>query len=155
VWVLPAGGDPESFLITPFEERAPFFSPDGRWLAYVSDRSGQNEVYMQAYPGPGSELIISTAGGTEPVWSPDSSELYYRTEDQLMVVDLADPASPGTPRPLWPDPYLRDPGDIAAPNYDIAADGQRFLMLRDEGAADYEIILVQNFFEVLKERVPN
>ena len=155
VWVLPAGGDPESFLITPFEERAPFFSPDGRWLAYVSDRSGQNEVYMQAYPGPGSELIISTAGGTEPVWSPDSSELFYRTEDQLMVVGLADPASPGTPRPLWPDPYLRDPGNQAAPNYDIAADGQRFLMLRDEGAADSEIILVQNWFEELRQRLGN
>ena len=70
-------------------------------------------------------------------------------------MDLADPSSPGTPRPLWPDPYLRDPNNNAAPNYDIAADGQRFLMLREEGAADSALILVQNFFEVLKERVPN
>ena len=72
-----------------------------------------------------------------------------------MVVDVADPARPGTPRMLWTDRYMRDPNNNAAPNYDIAVDGQRFVMLRPEEAADSELILVQNFFEELRERVPN
>ena len=86
--VLPLDGDrtPVSFLVTPFQERAGVFSPNGRWLAYVSDESGQDEVYVRPYPGPGQEHTISTAGGEEPVWSPDGRELFFRSEDQLLVV---------------------------------------------------------------------
>jgi len=146
LWVLPAEGDPEPFLVTQFGERAPTFSPDGRWLAYVSDKSGRYEVYLQQYPGPGSELIISSAGGAEPVWSPDGSELFYRSADQLMVVDLADPARPGTPRTLLVDRYLRDPDNNAAPNYDIDADGQRFVMVRGSAGQD-RVVVVLNWLE--------
>ena len=161
LWVLPVGGDPEPFLITPFQERAPAFSPDGRWLAYVSNESGQDEIYVQPYPGPGPEFTVSTAGGREPVWSPDGSELFYRTEDQLMVVAVepGDTFRGDTPRPLFADPYQRDNSAAnGAPNYDIMPDGQRFVMVSanvqgtGEGLA---LILVTNWFEELRQRVPN
>ena len=72
LWVLPMDDErtPVPFLVTPFSERAGTFSPDGHWLAYVSDESGRDEVYVRPYPGPGREHTISTEGGTEPVWSP-------------------------------------------------------------------------------------
>ena len=79
IWVLRLG-DPSAgsgqvrkaqpFLRTPFNESVPRFSPDGRWLAYVSDESGRWEIYVQPYPGPGGKWQISTEGGTEPVWNP-------------------------------------------------------------------------------------
>ena len=64
--------------MTPFDESSPAFSPDGRWLAYVSDESGRGEVYVQPFPGPGGKWPISTDGGTEPAWSADGRELYFR-----------------------------------------------------------------------------
>src|SRR6202030_1842180 len=74
----------QSFLRTPFNETAPRFSPDGRWLAYSSDESGRREIYVQPYPGPGGKRQISTEGGTEPVWNPDGRELFYRCANKMM-----------------------------------------------------------------------
>ena len=158
LWVLPVGGDPKPFLVTPFGEKAPVFSPDGRWLAYVSDESGQDEVYVLPYPGPGPEFTVSTAGGREPVWSPNGSELFYRTEDQLMVVEveLGETFRGGTPRPLFADVYMRGAAVTAAPNYDITPDGQRFVMVRIGGTEEaYTAAVVLNFNEELKQVVPN
>ena len=78
IWTLPIGGTPEPFLATTSNESAPRLSPDGRWMAYVSDRGGTRRVYVQAYPAGGSVIAVSTAGGTEPVWSRDGRELFYR-----------------------------------------------------------------------------
>ena len=72
----------QPFLRTPFNESAPRFSPDGHWLAYVSDESGRYEIYVQPYPGPGGKWQISTEGGTEPVWNPNGRELFYRSGEQ-------------------------------------------------------------------------
>ena len=161
LWMLPVGGNPEPFLITPFQERAAAFSPDGRWLAYVSNESGRDEIYVQPYPGPGPEFTVPTAGGREPVWSPDGSELFYRTEDQLMVVAVepGDTFRADTPRPLFADPYVRDLTAVGAPNYDIMPDGQLFVMVSanaesgtDEGLA---VILVTNWYEELRQRMGN
>ena len=79
----------QPFLRTPFNESAPRFSPDGRWLAYISDESGRYEIYVQPYPGPGGKWQISTEGGTEPVWNPNGRELFYRSGDKMMAVDIA------------------------------------------------------------------
>ena len=86
IWLLPLEGEqaPEPFAVTPFNERSPSFSPDGRFLAYVSDESGQDEVYVQRVSGPGGKVPVSTAGGREPVWSRDGKELFYWSEHRLM-----------------------------------------------------------------------
>ena len=76
IWVVPPGEDPSPFLMTPFDERSPRFSPDGKWLAY-SNESGRDEVYVQPFPGPGRKWLISTDGGINPVWSRDGRELFY------------------------------------------------------------------------------
>src|SRR5262249_54226327 len=76
IWILPMDGDrkPKPFLQTPFSLSYPEFSPDGHWLAYVSAESGGNEVYVQAYPGPGEKIRISTEGGRSPVWGRNGRE---------------------------------------------------------------------------------
>ena len=151
---------PSSVTVPPFQERAPAFSPGGRWLAYVSNKSGEDEIYVQPYPGPGPEFTVSTAGGREPVWSRDGSELFYRMEDQLMVVtvDLGDTFRAGTPRPLFADTFERDnsAGGIGGvPNYDIDPDGQRFVMVRVDPAGQDHVVVVLNWFGEVGEQREN
>src|ERR1700680_3416186 len=95
IWVLRMG-DPSAgsgqvrkaqpFLRTSFNEGDARFSPDGRWLTYISDESGRNEIYVQPYPGPGGKWQISTEGGTEPVWA-RNGEIFYRNGNKMMAVD--------------------------------------------------------------------
>jgi eukaryotic-like serine/threonine-protein kinase len=158
IWVLRLSDrKAEPFLQTPSFEGAPSFSPDGRWLAYVSEESGRLEVYAKAYPGPGGKYQISTEGGTEPVWNPKGKELFYRSGDKMMTVDVTTQPnfSAGKPRMLFQGPYLPTLGSF--PFYDVSSDGQRFLMLKSveqEGAASTQINVVLNWFEELKQKVP-
>jgi Tol biopolymer transport system component len=87
IWVLPLEGDrkPLPFVKTPFNEYGPEFSPDGRFLAYVSNESGRFEVYVRPFPGPGPRRQVSAGGGTSPVWSKSSGELFYRSGDAMMA----------------------------------------------------------------------
>jgi serine/threonine protein kinase/Tol biopolymer transport system component len=147
----------QPFLRTRFNEMAPRFSPDGRWLAYVSDESGRNEIYVQPYPGPGGKWQISTEGGGEPVWNANGRELFYRSGERMMAVDIATQQgfSAGTPRMLFEGRY--EPAPIPVANYDVSADGQRFLMLKQSEqaqSAPTQINVVLNWFEELKRRVP-
>jgi Tol biopolymer transport system component len=158
IWVLRMSDrKAQPFLRTPFNESVPRFSPDGRWLAYVSDESGRYEIYVQSYPGPGGKFQISTDGGTEPVWNPNGRELFYRTGDKMMAVDIAtNPGfTAGKPRMLFEGPYAPTPATF--PNYDVSPDGQRFLMLKpveQTEAAPTRINVVLNWFEELKQKVP-
>jgi Tol biopolymer transport system component len=166
IWVLRMG-DPSAgsgrvrkaqpFLRTRFDESVPRFSPDGRWLAYISNESGHFEIYVQPYPGPGGKWQISTEGGTEPVWNPNGRELFYRSGDKMMAVEIAtQPAfAAGKPRMLFEGQY--EPTPATTPNYDVSPDGQRFLMLKPSesaGTAPTQINVVLNWFEELKRRVP-
>jgi serine/threonine-protein kinase len=166
IWVLRMG-DPsqgsgqvrkaQPFLRTPFNEAAPRFSPDGRWLVYASDESGRFEIYVQPYPGPGGKWQISTDGGTEPMWNPNGRELFYRTGDKMVAVDIATESSfsAGKPRMLFELQYVPTPATL--PNYDVSPDGQRFLMLKpveQAQAAPTQINVVLNWFEELKQKVP-
>ncbi len=131
IWVLRLGDRrAQPFLRTPSTESAPRFSPDGRWLAYISDESGRYEVYVQPYPGPGGKWLISTEGGNEPVWNPNGRELFYRSGDRMMAVEITKQPgfSAGKPKVLFEGKYLPTP--ITFPNYDVSLDGQRFLMLK-------------------------
>jgi serine/threonine-protein kinase len=142
------------FLKTPSNEAGPGFSPDGHWLAYVSDESGRFEVYVQPYPGPGGKWQISTEGGTEPVWNPAGRELFYRSGNRMMAVPvtLQPSFSAGKPVTMFEGPWLPSPSNVV--DYDVSRDGQRFLMLKpadqDEGAR--QIVVVQNWLEELKRR---
>ncbi len=158
IWILRMSDrKAQPFLKTRFDESVPRFSPDGRWLAYTSNESGRYEIYVQPYPGPGGKWQISTEGGMEPAWNPNGRELFYRSGDKMMAVDIATQPSfaAGKPRMLFLGPYERSPA--TSPNYDVSPDGQRFLMLKpvDTGeSAPTQINVVLNWFEELKRRVP-
>ena len=89
VWVLPVDGEPSPFLDSPSAESQPAFSPDGLLMAYVSNESGRDEVYLQAFPDGGAKRTVSTDGGRAPGWSPDGDRLFYFSGDQLMAVDVS------------------------------------------------------------------
>ncbi len=131
LWTLPLepGGSPSRLLATSADEHSPDFSPDGAWLAYVSDESGRPEVYVQSFPGPGEKRTISTDGGVEPRFSRDGRELFYLEGNRLMVVPVSLGRSLRADKPR----LLVERSDIAPsrfPRYDVAPDGQRFVMVR-------------------------
>ena len=156
---------PEPFVETPFMERGAIFSPNGRWIAYVSDKSGQNDVYARPFPGPGLEVTISVGGGEEPVWAPSGSELYYRHDDELLVVSIDETGSSlavDTPRHVLDDTFMRDTGGAAGgvANYDIAPSGEQFVMVENASSAGGRVFapqlyVITNWFEELLERVGN
>jgi dipeptidyl aminopeptidase/acylaminoacyl peptidase len=132
LWVLPLGGEglsaegrkPFVFAQTPFNERDARFSPDGRWIAYNSEESGQYEVYVQPFPGPGRRVQVSIGGGRFPEWRRDGRELFYLAPDsRVTAVPMtltSSAAMAGTPVPLFAAP----PGTP----FVVTADGQRFLV---------------------------
>jgi eukaryotic-like serine/threonine-protein kinase len=159
LWVLRLSDrKAQPFLRTSFNEAAASFSPDGRWLAYISDESGRYEVYVQPYPGPGGKYQISSDGGTEPVWNPNGKELFYRSGDKMMSAEIAMQSgfSVSKARMLFQGPYVRATG--VSPFYDISHDGQRLLMIKpgDQTSSTSlnQIVIVQNWFEELKRKVP-
>jgi serine/threonine protein kinase/Tol biopolymer transport system component len=140
------------YLVTPNNERAPRISPDGRWLAYISNETGLDEVYVESLPERGRKWTISTDGGTEPVWSGDGRELFYRQGDLMMVVDvvLGTEFSAGKPRLLFEGRF--DVGVIGNPDYDVTADGKRFLMLkRSEATAPVKLHVILNWAQALAD----
>jgi Tol biopolymer transport system component len=158
IWVLPVAEPAKQrpFLQTRFREGAPQFSPDGRWIAYVSDESGRTEIYVRPFPGPGEKWTVSSDGGNEPVWARKSKELFYRSGDAMMVVDVAtNPSfSVGKPRQLFQKPYERSGAYWA--NYDVTADGQQLLMVKgaEQIRLPSQMNIVLNWFEDLKQRAP-
>ena len=139
IYVIEPQGDEESRLIldSPADEYQPNFSPDGRWLAYVSDESGVDEVYVQPFPGPGKKLQISTSGGVSPVWSRDGTELFYRSRAlQVMAVGIhvGDRLVASRARALFDDSYIRS----FTGGMDVAPDG-RFLMVRPQSQERTEL----------------
>jgi eukaryotic-like serine/threonine-protein kinase len=130
-------------LATRANETEPALSPDGRWLAYVSDETGRAEVYVQPYPKLDGRWPISTTGGREPVWSRDGRRLYYRAGGKLMAVEVtATPAfSVSAPAPLFDDPFLSTMGE-AHTCYDATPDG-RLLMVARAGGGDGQPVHVK------------
>ena len=125
-------------------------SPNGRWLAYVSDETGRFEVYVTSFPAAVGKYQVSTEGGTEVAWAPSGRELFWRNEEKFMVagVDAGTRFAATKPRLLFSG-YVR--GYPGLPQYDVATDGQRFLMLRPSEAesAPAQLNIVLNWFEEL------
>src|SRR6266852_5952284 len=148
-------GDHESHPFADIKATAgsPKFSPDGHWLAYCSNESKRPQVYVQAFPGPGPKIQVSSDGGTDPVWKRTGGELYFRNGDKMMAVAVstAPTFAAGHPRTLWEGHYSHGmstscgPPGATSSNYDVAADGQRFLMIKDEApdtAVSKQIVVV-------------
>ena len=156
----------EPLLESETTEVAPAVSPDGQWIAYLSTDTGRREVYVQRFPDLGERQQISTEGGGDPLWSPDGQALFFLgggdvppDEMAVVTIDPGPPLSVGNPEVLFDHaPYRRDPGDGRM--YDIAPDGQRFLMVSTQDASEAgavvspQINVVLNWFEELTERVP-
>ena len=161
IGLLSLEGEPSSRLVmdTRFDERSPSISPDGRWLAYDCDESGRKEIYVQSLPDMSGKWQVTTEGGSEPLWSPDGRELFYRVENRMMAVTIeTDPIFvSGNPILLFEGQYYEEP--TGSRSYDVSPDGQRFLMIKEGDSADdqrnrTELIGVENWFEELKRLAP-
>jgi len=148
---VPADGKLQPFFDSQFAKASPQFSPDGRWVAYQSNETGRNEVYVVSYPGPGKKEPVSSQGGTEPRWARTGRELFYRNGDKMMAVDIQ--TSPafrvGAPKLLFELHY--------GAGYDVAPDDKRFLMLKPAAGQNVgagQLHIVVNWFEELRRRVP-
>jgi serine/threonine-protein kinase len=136
------------------------FSPDGRWLAYASNESGDFEVYVRPFPGPGGKWQISTGGGRYPKWSRTTKELFYRTFDSKIMVApytvTGDSFTAGKAQ-LWSTGQFTE--RLGSVNFDIHPDGKRFVVLKTppskEGSATSRFTFVFNFFDELRRKVPS
>jgi eukaryotic-like serine/threonine-protein kinase len=166
LWVLPVGPDapadrkPVPFLTTEFNEIQGQLSPDSRWMAYVSDESGQSEVYVRPFPAADGKWRISTAGGEQPRWRGDGKELFFVAADGTMTAvavgtsgESTHTLEAATQVPLF-DAHLVPAGGGLTFQYDVSADGQRFLINKAGEAAQTLLNVIVNWTEELKARAP-
>lgn len=128
------------FLKSQYNKGCPEFSPDGRWLAFVSNETGQHEVYVQPFPGPGAKVAVSLEGGVEPLWTRNQKQLFYRRDNQAWVVDVRSGPnlSAGMPRLLFEKPGY--PSFMPSRSWDVSLDGRRFLMVKREDTSPESVI---------------
>jgi serine/threonine-protein kinase len=159
LWLLDLDGEKRArpWLVTPFDERQPEFSPDGRFILFFSNESGQYEVYLAPIANAGAKTRLSTGGGKDACWSPDGRRIFYRNGTSLMAVDLSPgPAPvPGAPRVVLTDTNMLE-GWNGFRNYDVSPDGKRFVLIEGggPGSAPTQLNVVLNWFDELKRRVP-
>jgi eukaryotic-like serine/threonine-protein kinase len=136
-------------------------SPNGRWLAYQSNESNQDEIHVRPFPSGDGRWPISNGGGTQPLWARNGRELFYRHGNTLLSVPVETTAtfSAGTPTTVFEGSYFSPPVGLAGRTYDVSPDGQRFLMIKDAPAGDPNVApasidVVLNWFEELKRLLP-
>jgi serine/threonine-protein kinase len=167
IWTVPIdqdggqlkAGKAEPFRKSQFQDQLPAFSSDGRWLAYASNSSGKPEVYVRAFPDNGSQWQISNNGGLDPRWSPNGRDLLYRSGEQIMAAGYTvkgDVFVPEQPR-LW----IAKVGatQLFGTQWDVDSSGNRVAVITPEDApgtpkADHTFVLLENFFDELRRRVP-
>jgi serine/threonine-protein kinase len=162
LWILPLEGlesdhlkpgKPEPLLVTPADEYGPMISPDGRWLAYTSTESGHYEVYVRRFPGFEGKWQISTGGGQFPVWSKKTPELFYRSDEGMMVAGYTVSGGAfvaGKPR------FWGEKKDLSV-WFDLAPDGKRFAVVHEaatEQKGPTHVTFLLNFFDELRRRSP-
>jgi Tol biopolymer transport system component len=165
IWTAPIEGDrdhprlgtAELFLRSPHLMYGPMFSPEGRWLAYMSNETGTTEVYVRPFPGPGGRQQISTGGGRWPIWSRDGQELFFLGADRRIMVAKysvnGDSFTPGKPQ-VWSEQHLLE---LPVPIYDLAPDGKRVAgILYVDGTSEQKplthLTVLLNFSEELRRR---
>jgi Tol biopolymer transport system component len=146
--------EPKILLKTNSHEFFPALSPDGKWIAFTTNRDGRWEIYVAPYPSMERLIPISTTGGEEPLWNPNGKELIYRWEDRWYVVDVETEPSfkAGNPRLLFEGSYINVPGY----SWDMSPDGERFLLIEnpEHTKVRTELVVITNFFELLRQKVP-
>jgi eukaryotic-like serine/threonine-protein kinase len=160
LWALPMMGDrkPAPYLVTPFVKGQAKFSPDGHWVIYASNESGNREVYVQPFPmSSGGKWVVSNGGGSQPRWSLDGKELFYfAPNENLMAVDVKTSGGTfqlGVPKALFRASVLGGTGGGAGDSWrwDLSADGERFLINTAlDDAAGSPITVVLNWQNALK-----
>jgi serine/threonine-protein kinase len=158
IWTVALDGDrtPQPLVASPFTEGGAVISPDGRWLAYVSNESGRSEIYVRSYRGADHRWQISTEGGLNPVWAGDGRELFYMNEGRMMAVSVrTSPTFTATrPNAVFSGRY-RQSGPFNPAAFAVTPDGQRFLMVLDrEHPPDPQLVFVPNWFDELRAKVP-
>jgi serine/threonine-protein kinase len=153
IYSVQTGREPELLVSAPGKQYSARVSPNGKWLAYVSDESGSDEILLRPFPGPGSIRQLTSEGGREPRWSRNGSELFYRAHGQLMSIRI-DPSSgrsSGPPKPLFEDRYDR----VSGLGYDVMPDG-RFVMVEPDPDETLPgaIHVITGWFDRLRSAVP-
>lgn len=151
---MPSSFPPESVGVS-----GGWFSPDNRWLLYSAYESGQTHVYVSPYPEGGRRTLVSVGSGTEPAWSPDGREIFYRDRDRMMAVTVENSSTMelGRPRLLFEGQFVHQPLPAGSRNYDVSPDG-RFLMVKPIepiGQASFQMQVVLNWYDELSQLVPN
>jgi serine/threonine-protein kinase len=171
---VPDSASFERYLTAEWNEFQAEISPDGRYVAYVSDQEGEERVYVHTFPVPTGIRPVSASAGTDPRWAPNGGTLYYRNGTTFYAVDVTtDPSfSVGPPRELFDYPtYAVGIGGSVVPHYDVHPDGDRFILTEQEGAAPeagqggeeiltadqrlQDVYLVANWFTELKALMGN
>ncbi len=150
IWALPLEGDRKPFVVvqTDFNEQLPQFSPDGKWIAYQSDKSGRFEIFLRPFPGPGSDTPVSIDGGTQARWNPNGRELFYiAADDRLMAVPVSfsgggGTVEPGAARALFVTDVGSTARNVNRQQYMVSPDGQSFVMNSIVGEASASPITV-------------
>lgn len=149
---LDGSGKIQPFLQSTYNQSQAHFSPDGHWVVYESNESGRLEIFVQPFPGPGGKWMISTEGGTNPLWARNGREIFYRIEDKVMSVpvELQPAFKAGTPRMLFRG------GGYVFGNYDVAPDGQHLLMIKEKeaSASSKELAIVLHWTDELQRVAP-
>ena len=156
LWRLSLEGEPNPQVVfqAPGHQSDARFSPDGRWLAYVSSESGHDEIYVRPFPGPGGRHLVSAGGGYSPRWTRGGRELIYLSANDYTLMSVAmtlsTPLRASRPQPVWktaPWPYQ---------HYDVSADGERFVCILPGPSREpsHEVTVVTNWLEELKRLAP-
>jgi serine/threonine protein kinase/Tol biopolymer transport system component len=157
IWLMPLDGDrqPAPLTATDADERDARFSPDGQWLAYVSDETGRDEVFIRPIGTRGGRKQLSSDGGTGPAWASNGRELFFAKGDQLSAVTLDGQGNPvGRDRVLFSAPRFEDlQFDSENPRFDVMPDGEHFVFLLEPSSAPTRYNVVLHWFEELKARV--
>ena len=152
VWLIPlSGGKEQPLLQTQFDERDAQYSPDGKWLSYLTNETGQFDVYVQPVPPTGRKWRVSPNGGTSPHWSKNSRELYFSSQGHIHVVKVS-PEGVSTPALLIRDVVESSPARGTARRFAVSADEQRLLIVISQTpSTDTPITVILNWPELLRQ----
>jgi Tol biopolymer transport system component len=150
IWAMRIGEEPYPLIVTQNNETSAHISPDGKWIAYDSDESGRQEVYVRHFPNINEgKWTISTGGGRHPAWAPNGRELYYALGSTIYAVSVDAKGNSfvaGAPEMLFSGPF-----DLLTTDYTLSVDGTRFIMIEsDPNARPTQIQVVLNWVEEVK-----